>query len=75
MRKNYEDSLFTQLTDEESATVSGAGITAGVSGSSNSSDVSNNTDKGLNLLLFVPQPGELYLYDPIRQRPYKTLVV
>ncbi|MEG3900052.1 MULTISPECIES: secretion protein HlyD [unclassified Microcoleus] len=67
MSKNQQDSLFTELTDRESATVSGGSITSGVSGA-NSSD-------GLNMLFFLPQPSQLYLYDPSRARPYKTLVV
>ncbi|MEG4576789.1 secretion protein HlyD [Microcoleus sp. N3A4] len=75
MLENLQNSLFTELTEAESATVSGASITAGVSGASSNSDASNSTGNGVNMLFFVPQPGQLYMYDPIRQRPYKTLVV
>jgi len=75
MLENQQDSLFTELTDAESATVSGASITGGVSGMSSNSDASNISGYGINTLLFVPQPGQLYMYDPNRQRPYKTLVV
>jgi hypothetical protein len=78
MSENQQDSLFTELTDAESATVSGASITSGVSGisgiSSNSDATLNNSD-GVNTLFFIPQPSQLYMYDPNRQRPYKTLVV
>lgn len=75
MLENLQNSLFTELTEAEAATVSGASMTPGVSGNSHKSDASNNTGNGLNLLFFVPQPGELYMYEPTRQRPYKTLVV
>lgn len=75
MPKNYQDSLFTELTDAESATVSGASMIGGVSGISSNSDTSNISGDGINMLLFIPQPGQLYMYDPNRQRPYKTLVV
>ena len=68
MSNNHQDSLFTELTDRESATVSGGSITSGVSGANSSSD-------GLNMLFFLPQPSQLYMYDPSRARPYKTLVV
>ena len=68
MSKNQQDSLFTELSDRESATVSGGSIISGVSSANSSSD-------GLNMLLFLPQPSQLYLYDPSRARPYKTLVV
>ncbi len=78
MTKNYQDSLFTELTDAESATVSGGSITNGISDSNSdiNSDINiNRSGQGINTLFFVPQPGQLYIYDPIRQRPYKTLVV
>ena len=68
MSKNQQDSLFTELSDRESATVSGGSIISGVSSANSSSD-------GLNMLFFLPQPSQLYLYDPSRARPYKTLVV
>jgi hypothetical protein len=75
MLENRQNSLFTELTDAESATVSGANLTSSISGFSSKSDASNITGDGVNTLFFVPQPGQLYMYDPIRQRPYKTLVV
>ena len=78
MTKNYQDALFTQLTDAESATVSGGSLTNGISGNNGdiNSDINiNRSSDGINMLFFVPQPGQLYMYDPIRQRPYKTLVV
>lgn len=75
MLENQLDSLFTELTEAQSATVSGASISAGVSGINSNSDASNSTGDPLNNLFFVPQPSQLYMYDPSRQRPYKTLVV
>jgi hypothetical protein len=75
MSENQQDSLFAELTDAESATVSGASITSGVSGIGSNSDATKSNSDGVNMLFFVPQPSQLYLYDPNRQRPYKTLVV
>jgi hypothetical protein len=81
MPENQQDSLFTELTDTESATVSGASITSGVRGISGISGIRSNSDAtkgnsgGVNTLFFIPQPSQLYMYDPNRQRPYKTLVV
>ncbi|MEG3969691.1 secretion protein HlyD [Microcoleus sp. T2B6] len=74
MSENQQHSLFTELTDRESATVSGGRITSGVSGA-NSNSETDNSSYGLNMLFFLPQPSQLYLYDPRRARPYKTLVV
>lgn len=68
MPENLPYSLFTQLTDRESATVSGGSMTGGPGGANSSSD-------GVNMLFFLPQPSQLYLYDPSRDRPYKTLMV
>ena len=75
MSDNQQDSLFTELTDRESATVSGGSITSGVNGSSSNSNSANSSSNGVNLLFFIPQPSQLYLYDPSRDRPFKTLVV
>jgi hypothetical protein len=77
MSENQRESLFTELTNAESSTVSGASITSGVSGidSNSNSDATKSNSGGLNMLFFVPQPGQLYMYDPNRQRPYKTLMV
>ena len=78
MTRNYQKSLFTELTDAESATVNGGSVINGISGSNSdiNSDINiNRSSQGINTLFFVPQPGQLYIYDPIRQRPYKTLVV
>jgi hypothetical protein len=77
MSENQRESLFTELTNVESSTVSGASITSGVSGidSNSNSDATKSNSRGLNMLFFVPQPGQLYMYDPNRQRPYKTLMV
>lgn len=75
MLKNQQDSLFTELTDAESATVSGAGLTSGLGDLGTKIDPSKSSDDGVNTLLFVPQPNQLYLYDPMRQRTYKTIVV
>lgn len=77
MSKNQQESLFTELTDPESATVSGATLTDRIDGISknSNSDATNSNTNGLNMLFFVPQPSQLYMYDPNRQRPYKTLVV
>jgi len=74
MSDNQHNSLFTELTDRESATVSGGSITSGVNGA-NSNSAIENTGNDLNMLFFVPQPSQIFLYDPIRDRPYKTLVV
>jgi len=75
MPENIQDSLFTELTDRESATVSGGSITSGLNGAKSSSNSANSSSDGINLLFFIPQPSQLYLYDPMRDRPYKTLVV
>ncbi|MEG4803300.1 secretion protein HlyD [Microcoleus sp. ARI1-B5] len=74
MPDNQQDSLFTELTDRESATVSGGSITSGIGGANSNSDTKNSSN-GVNTLFFLPQPSQLYLYDPSRDRPYKTLVV
>ncbi|MBD1830118.1 secretion protein HlyD [Microcoleus vaginatus GB1-A2] len=75
MSENQQDSLFTELTDRESATVSGGSITSSVSGANSNSETDNSSSYGINLLFFLPPPSQLYLYDPSRHRPYKTLVV
>lgn len=75
MSDNQQDSLFTELTDRESATVSGGSITSGVNGANSNSGTKNSSSNGVNTLFFVPQPSQIFLYDPIRDRPYKTLVV
>ena len=78
MTKNYQDSLFTELTDAESATVSGGSITNGISDSNSdiNSDIDiNSSSQGINMLFLVPHSSQLYMYDPSRARPYKTLVV
>ncbi|MEG4342701.1 secretion protein HlyD [Microcoleus sp. A003_D6] len=74
MPENQQNSFFTELTDRESATVSGGSITSGIS-SANSNSGSENTSNDLNMLFFLPQPSQLYLYDPNHSRPYKTIVV
>jgi len=74
MPENQQNSFFTELTERESATVSGGSPTSGVS-SNNSNSGSENSSNDLNMLFFMPQPSQLYLYDPNRSRPYKTLVV
>jgi hypothetical protein len=75
MPKNQPHSLFTELTDRESATVSGGSITSGVSGANCNSQAGNSSRDGATMLFFLPQPSQFYLYDPSRDRPYKTLVV
>jgi hypothetical protein len=78
MTKNYQDSLFTELTDAESATVNGGSITNGISDTNSdiNSDIKiNGSSEGINMLFFVPPSSQLYMYDPSRARPYKTLVV
>ena len=75
MPKNQPHSFFTELTDRESATVSGGSITSGVSGANSNSETDNSSSHDLNMLFFLPQPSQLYLFDPSRARPYKTLVV
>ncbi|MBE9122907.1 secretion protein HlyD [Tychonema sp. LEGE 07199] len=74
MPENQQNSFFTELTERESATVSGGSPTSGVS-SNNSNSGSANSSNDLNMLFFMPQPNQLYLYDPNRSRPYKTLIV
>jgi hypothetical protein len=75
MPKNQPHSLFTELSDRESATVSGGSITSGVSGANSNSETENSSRDGATMLFFLPPPSQLYLYDPSRNRPYKTLVV
>ena len=75
MPDNQQNSLFTELTDRESGTVSGGSNTSGFSSDKSNSDIKNSSSNGINTLFFVPQPSQLFLYDPIRDRPYKTLVV
>ena len=75
MPKNQPHSLFTALTDGESATVSGGSISSGVSGAYTNSETQNSSRDGATMLFLLPQPSQLYLYDPNRGRPYKTLMV
>jgi hypothetical protein len=75
MPKNQQPSFFTELTDRESATVSGGSISSGVSGAYSNSETQNSSRDGATMLFFLPPPTQLYLYDPSRNRPYKTLVV
>jgi hypothetical protein len=75
MPDNQQKSLFAELTDLESRTVSGGSITSGFSSANSNSEPKNSSSNGVNTLFFVPQPSQLFLYDPIRLRPYKTLVV
>lgn len=75
MSEHQQNSLFMELSDGESATVSGGSITSGVSGAKSNSNSANSSSDGVNLLFFIPQPSQLYLYDPMRDRPYPTLVV
>jgi len=75
MPKNQAHSFFTELTEGESATVSGGSITSGVSGAYSNSETENSRRDGATMLFFLPQPSQFYLYDPNRNRPYKTLVV
>ena len=75
MPKNQPHSFFTELTDGESATVSGGSISSGVSGAYSNTETDNSSSYDLNMLFFLPQPSQFYLYDPSRNRPYKTLVV
>ena len=75
MPKNQLPSLFTELTDRESGTVSGGSITSGVSGANSNSETENSSRDGATMLFFLPPPSQFYLYDPSRNRPYKTLVV
>jgi len=75
MPKNQPHSLFTALTDRESATVSGGSISSSVSGAYSNSETENSSRDGATMLFFLPQPSQFYLYDPSRNRPYKTLVV
>ena len=75
MPKNQAHSFFTELTEGESATVSGGSITSGVRGANSHSETENSSRDGATMLFFLPQPSQFYLYDPSRNRPYKTLVV
>jgi hypothetical protein len=74
MLKNQQTSLFTELTDVESATVSGASNTSGISSSTNSI-TTNNKGEEFKMLFVLPQSNPLYMYIPSSQRSYKTLVV
>ncbi|MEG3860961.1 secretion protein HlyD [Microcoleus sp. herbarium12] len=74
MSDNQQESLFTELNDRESASVSGGSASSSVS-SGNANSAMKNSTNSLNMLFFIPQPSQLYLYDPNRDRPYKTLVV
>jgi hypothetical protein len=67
MPDNQQKSLFAELTDLESRTVSGGSITSGFSSANSNSEPKNSSSNGVN--------SQLFLYDPIRLRPYKTLVV
>ncbi|MEG4631575.1 secretion protein HlyD [Microcoleus sp. AR_TQ3_B6] len=75
MPKNQPHSFFTELTDGESVTVSGGSTSSGVSGAKNNSETENSSREGGTMLFFLPPPSQFYLYDPNRNRPYKTLVV
>lgn len=75
MSENQQGSLFIEVTDRESATVNGGSITSSVSGAKSNSETDNSSSYGLNMLFFLPQPNQLYLYDPSRARTFKTLVV
>ncbi|MEZ2277204.1 MAG: secretion protein HlyD [Microcoleus sp.] len=75
MFENQQHSLFTELTDAESATVSGGNRSSGVSDLDSNSDASNSNADDINSFFFVPDVSQLYMYDPSRQRPYKTIVV
>ena len=75
MPKNQPHSFFTELSDGDSATVSGGSITSGVSGANCNSKTENSSRDRATMLFFLPQPSQFYLYDPNRARPYKTLVV
>ena len=75
MPKNQPHSFFTELSDRESATVSGGSLSSGVSGANSNSETQNSSRDGATMLFFLQPPTQLYLYDPIRNRPYKTLVV
>ncbi|NJM63611.1 MAG: secretion protein HlyD [Oscillatoriales cyanobacterium RU_3_3] len=74
MLKKQQTSLFAELTDADSATVSGASNTSGTSGSTNSI-TTNNKGEEFKMLFVLPQSNPLYMYTPSRQRSYKTLVV
>jgi hypothetical protein len=74
MPENPQGSLFTELTDRESAAVSGASISGCVSGAS-STYGTTNSDQGTQSLFLLPNSRQFYIYDPTRARPYKTLVV
>ncbi|MEG5066590.1 secretion protein HlyD [Microcoleus sp. B3-A4] len=75
MSENQEGSLFIEVTDGESATVNGGSITTGVSGAKSNSETDNSSNYGVNLLFFLPQPSQLYQYNPNSDRTYRTLVV
>ena len=75
MSENQQGSLFIEVTDGESSTVNGGSITSGVSGAKSNSSGGNSSSDDLNMLFFLPQPNQLYLYDPNSHRPYKTLMV
>jgi hypothetical protein len=75
MSENQQDSLFTEVTDGESATVNGGSITSGVSGAQSNSETDNSSSYRLNMLFFLQAPSQLYQYNPKDYRTFKTIVV
>ena len=78
MSGSQDDSLFTELTDRESAAVSGASLNSGSGvfrGSSSKTYGAKDSEPNPKLLFWVPNSGQFYIYDPNRARPYKTIVV
>jgi hypothetical protein len=78
MSENQQYSLFTELTDRESATVSGASFSVGIGdfkGHSSKINDSNANNAENKILFGLPKSGQFYIYDPTRARPFKTLVV
>ena len=78
MSENQQDSLFAELTDRESAAVSGASMNGGsgvLRGSSSKTYGAKDSNPEPKILFWVPNSGQFYIYEPNRARPYKTLVV
>ncbi|MCU0542677.1 MAG: secretion protein HlyD [Oscillatoriaceae cyanobacterium Prado104] len=78
MSDNQQDSLFTELTDREAATVSGASITGGIgiiNGAGSNNDDTDRIDGGNQIIFMLPNSGKFFIYDPTRSRSFKTIVI
>ena len=74
MPDNQQKSLFAELTDLESRTVSGGSITSGFSSAHSNSEPKNSSRNAVTTLFCVPPPRQLLLSDPLSLRPYNPLL-